>query len=452
MNRRFTLPAFIMLLLVAAANTSAQEFAKPLGKLDLQDGDSIVFLGDSITHQRLYTQYVEDFFYTRFPHIRFKLHNAGVGGARAWDALARFDEDVASYKPKYVTILLGMNDGAYQPYNEAVFQEYRQDMTELLAKIQAIGATPILMTPTMFDARAKRMKDNPNRPTPPETVELYNSVLAYYGTWLRDVSQREGFGFVDMWGPLNNITLDERGTDTNFTLIEDAVHPGPSGQVVMATAMIEDMGFKGAVSNIKVFTSRNGKPKATATGGKVSDLQMTEDRVSFTFAADALPWVLPEDAALGVKLTKLGHRLSAERLQVQGLMPGKYRLTIDGEEVGEYAANALAGHIELQGNSLTPQYQQALRVAELNKQRNEGPIGTLRGEWSQFQRYARAKKAADAAPDNEELAKQVATVGGKIEGMSDRVATANAAAKELEDEIFTINKPQPRQYVLERVK
>src|SRR5690606_26546199 len=112
---------------------------------DLQEGDSIVFLGDSITHQRLYTQYVEDFFYTRYPKMRLKLHNAGVGGAQAWDALARFDQDVAAYKPKYVTILLGMNDGRYQPYNEEIFQTYRQDMTELLGRIQAIDAIPILM-------------------------------------------------------------------------------------------------------------------------------------------------------------------------------------------------------------------------------------------------------------------------------------------------------------------
>jgi hypothetical protein len=39
---------------------------KPLVEsLDLKDGDTLVFLGDSITHQCLYTQYIEDFFYTR---------------------------------------------------------------------------------------------------------------------------------------------------------------------------------------------------------------------------------------------------------------------------------------------------------------------------------------------------------------------------------------------------
>ena len=80
------------------------------GKLELADGDCLVFLGDSITHQCLYTQYVEDYFYTRFPNIRVKYHNAGVGGAKAWDALERFERDVAAYKPKYVTILLGMNE------------------------------------------------------------------------------------------------------------------------------------------------------------------------------------------------------------------------------------------------------------------------------------------------------------------------------------------------------
>ena len=47
-----------------------------------------------------------------------RLHNAGVGGSRTWDALLRFDQDIASYKPKYITVLLGMNDGRYSEYFE----------------------------------------------------------------------------------------------------------------------------------------------------------------------------------------------------------------------------------------------------------------------------------------------------------------------------------------------
>ena len=69
---------------VQAQEAQQQKHKAPLAKLDLKSGDSIVFLGDSITHQCLYTQYVEDYFYTRFPEMRLKFHNSGVGGAKAW--------------------------------------------------------------------------------------------------------------------------------------------------------------------------------------------------------------------------------------------------------------------------------------------------------------------------------------------------------------------------------
>ncbi|MGE0375856.1 MAG: SGNH/GDSL hydrolase family protein [Planctomycetaceae bacterium] len=447
-RKAFCLALFLTLSVAPAA--PAQEVAQPLGKPELQDGDCIVFLGDSITHQCLYTQYVEDYFYTRFPKMRLKLHNAGVGGAQAWDALQRFDEDVAAFHPKYVTILLGMNDGHYQPYDDATFQTYRQDMTELITQLQGIGATPIPMTPTMFDARARRMnpRGNPNE----ESTTLYNSVLAYYGTWLRDAAQEQGFGFVDMWSPLNNITLEQRKTDPKFTLIADAVHPGADGQVVMATAIINDLGLERQVSNIQVFQQPNGKAKSRVAGGTLSDLTFDDDGVSFTWQADSLPWVLPDDAQLGVKLTKLGHRLSGERLGVQGLAQGKYKLLIDGSEIGEFPASAFARRIELQANAATPQYQQALEVANLNKQRNEGPVRSLRGEWSQFQRFARARRHAQEHPDDAEAAKQLTEVEAKIEGMTDRAAQHIAAAQEIEDRIFEINQPPARKYEIRPVR
>ena len=73
----------------AAATPAAPEFKPIVDHIDLKDGDTLVFLGDSITHQCLYTQYVEDYFYTRYPKTRIHFHNAGVGGDRASDALTR---------------------------------------------------------------------------------------------------------------------------------------------------------------------------------------------------------------------------------------------------------------------------------------------------------------------------------------------------------------------------
>lgn len=433
-----------------AQETKEASYPSPLAKLELQDGDSIVFLGDSITHQCLYTQYVEDYFYTRFPDMRLKLHNSGVGGARAWDALQRFDDDVTAYQPKYVTVLLGMNDGTYIPYDEQTFQTYRQDMTQVVEQIIDAGATPILMTPTMYDARAARIK--PRRQRSEDSVALYNSVLAYYGTWCREVATSRGLGFVDMWGPLNQITFEQRKKNPEFTLIADAVHPGPSGQVVMATAMVDNLGLARRVSSIRISKAADNSWTGKATGGELSELQAMDDGISFQWHAKSLPWVLPEDAEEGVKLTRLGHKLSGEMVEVHGLEPGIYELTIDGVSVGRFNSDALGRHIELQGNSKTPQYQQALAVAMKNKERNDMTVRPMRNQWRDFQQYARTRRSVAEAPDHQQLQAQLAALEKKIEGLNERVAELNQAAKEMEDEIFKINQPQRRTYVLKKVK
>ena len=230
---RTSLLLFVISTALLSGSFRAEETAPPafqpiVGTLDLKDGDTIVFLGDSITHQCLYTQYLEDYFYTRYPKLRLHFHNAGVSGDRAKDALARFDEDVAPFKPKYVTILLGMNDGAYRDFDKAIFDAYQHDMTTVLEKIAAIGATAVLMTPTMHDARAARLAKRAQEPRD----TYYNGVLALYGGWLREQAQVRGLGFVDMYGPLNNVTFEQRKKIPNWTMIRDAVHPGPTGQVV----------------------------------------------------------------------------------------------------------------------------------------------------------------------------------------------------------------------------
>src|SRR5262245_63821857 len=121
--RSFIKALLIVGLLPIAAR--AAEPAAPQAKITPADGDTFVFLGDSITAQALYTQYLETYFYTRYPHLRLKFHNAGVSGDTIADALVRFDRDVAAYRPQYVTVLFGMNDGAAERFDEALFDAYR---------------------------------------------------------------------------------------------------------------------------------------------------------------------------------------------------------------------------------------------------------------------------------------------------------------------------------------
>lgn len=424
----------------AAAPAPAPQFKPLLAKLDLKDGDTLVFLGDSITHQCLYTQYVEDYFYTRYPKLRVRFHNAGVGGDRAADALARFEEDVAAYKPKYVTILLGMNDGTYRDFDKATFDTYQAGMNTILEKIAALGATAVPMTPTMFDTRAKRISGKTQEPRD----TYYNGVLALYGTWLREQAEVRGLGFVDMWSPLNNLTLEQRKKTPNFTMIRDGVHPEAAGQAVMAVAIINDIVPRSMVSTI-LIEEKAGKLAATVTGGKVTDFQ-AGDAISFTFAAERLPWVLPPEAAEGYKLTKAGHRNSNEKITVRGLKPGEYELKIDGHSVGAYPSSKLAAGLELQENEKTPQYQQALKVALLNKQRNDLAYHPLRDQYAQLK--GKRRELAKIDPKSPEYAAKKTEFEQWQAGQKAKVAELLAKAKEFEDQIYATNQPPPRKYEL----
>lgn len=441
--------AFACTLLAAMAGASvAQEaasFPAAPAKIELEDGDTLVFLGDSITHQCLYTQYVEDYFYTRYPQTRIHFHNAGVGGDRAIDALIRLDRDVALLKPKYVTILLGMNDGRYTKFEQQIFATYEKDMTTLLERLSDMGAEAIPMTPTMFDSRAARIRDkNPSREV---RNTYYNGVLAYYGSWLREQAQQRGLGFVDMYSPLNNLTFQARKKEPGFTMIADAVHPGPAGQAVMAFAMLNDMHLNRSVSSVTATRTGAGW-KVRAAHGKVTRVGEGDD-LEFEFLANSLPWVLPEEAALGCQLTRAGHKMSNERLRVTGLSPGRYALKIDGEPVGEYTHTQLQFKIELQENAKTPQYQQALSVAMLNKKRNDEAVRPLRNTWGRMKRERR--KLASLA-ENDPSAPEARAAFAKWQQEFDAmVAKHLELAQNIEAEIYLANQPQARTYTLTKV-
>ena len=448
---RFVPVSVVALSLLAVVSAVADDRNSlpgiPAG-LHLQDGDTFVFLGDSITHQRLYTQYVETFFYTRFPERRIQFHNAGVGGAQAWDALQRIQKDVTDFSPKYVSILLGMNDGRYRPFDREIFNTYQRDMTEVVNQLRQAGVAPILMSPTMFDSRAASLQKTNNSA---EMLAEYNSVLAYYGRWLQHQAIETGAAYVDMYSPLNRITVNQRKKDAGFTLIRDAVHPDPSGQVVMALAMIEQLGVSKSLSSIVIRVGGRKGPKARVTGGEVSSLMLENGQLEFVWKAEGLPWVLPESAQPGVKLTRGARRVSRETLRVSGLESGQYEIVIDGVVVGKVGADRLVQYFDLQSNDRTPQYQQAMAVARLNEEKNSGPVGALRNSWREFQSYARVKRGVKQEPGNEQRQAKLASLEERMKTHDGRIVAAQQEILEFEDRIYKANKPQSRHFVIRKV-
>ena len=444
----------VLIVLLLAARILPAAPAAPVAGLDLQDGDTMVFLGDSITHQCFYTQYLEDFFYTRYPERRIRFHNAGVSGDKAADALARFEADVAPYRPRYVTVLLGMNDGQYEDYQAATFATYVQGMTRTLERIKEIGAQAVVLSPTMFDYTVVlARRDDASYPFRQRSFSpQYNALMAYYGAWALEESMARGLPYVNLWGALNDCVAQERGARPKFTLIPDAIHPGPAGHVIMASAILEQMRpERRAVSAILV--NRIGDQWRTAPRQPLAQLAGGPDQVSFTYTAPALPWVVapqpeailakwscPQDADWGFAFAKAGHRLSNESLRVVGLAPGNYEIRIDGRPIGKPVPHTvLAAKLELQTTTTTPQYQQALQVAVLNAERNEKAIRPLRDLWSKI-KGARRKAAGDAA--------QFETF---MQTLRPELQRLTQLAREYEERIHAAAQPQPRHYEIVRV-
>src|SRR3954453_10088898 len=152
----------------------------------IHDGDRVVFLGDSITEQRLYTTYIEAYALTRHPTWKLTFRNVGWGGDTAWlrqrshpdekqlfaadessqqkmvdDAVGRgLDRDVLPLKPTFVTIKFGMNDHAYQPFREDIFRAYVRSQTQLAKVLEGNGARVAFLTPQPIeDKRADPDKD-----------------------------------------------------------------------------------------------------------------------------------------------------------------------------------------------------------------------------------------------------------------------------------------------------
>src|SRR5664279_1528264 len=224
------------------------------GDFFIKDGDRVVFLGDSITEQRLYTTYIEAYTLTRHPDWKLWFRNVGWGGDTSWlrqrahpdekqlfaadadsqqkmveDSVGRgLKRDVLPLKPTVVTIKFGMNDFGYQKFREDIFGAYVRSQSELAKVLEAHAARVAFLTPQPIEEK---------RPDPDKDVK--NQSLRQFSDGLKEVAAKEGATFVDQFDPYMAIMLHERATDpAAFIGGGDAVHPGPAGHTIMALSLI----------------------------------------------------------------------------------------------------------------------------------------------------------------------------------------------------------------------
>ena len=346
-----------------------------------EEGERVVFVGNSITHGGHYHSFIWLYYMTRFPDKPITIMNAGIGGESAWDMKDRLDYDVFNRKPTYVTLTFGMNDTGYDIYMKDNAKElseqriakslesYREIEERLLAKNKIkkvlIGGSPYDET-SRFNNFILHNKNN--------------AILKIIDAQ-RISSKKNGWGFVDFNQPMREISRKEQEADSTFTFCRiDRIHPDNDGQMVMAYLFLKAQGLAGdEVSSVSIDAYHSSV--ITHKNCKISKLKKNGADLTFDYLAYALPYPLDSISRSGwgnkrsqrdaMQLVPFMEEFNQERFQVTNLEKGMYRLTIDNQFVDNLSSEKLANGVNLADYPNTPQYQQAAKIMYLNEERFE---------------------------------------------------------------------------------
>ena len=365
----------IMLLLagwaLAALCAGAAEFF-------IHDGDRVVFLGDSITQQKLYTTYIEAYALTRHPDWQLVFRNTGWGGDTAWlrqrshpdegklfaaepaaqqamveKAVASgLGRDVLPLKPTVVTINFGMNDHAYQPFRPDIFAAYVASQKELVKVLKQNGARVALLTPQPIEDK----KADPDK-------DVKNLSLRKFSDGLQVVAQEQGATFVDQFAPYMALMMQAREGHPEARIGGgDAVHPGPAGHTLMAWAILKQLGATPLVSSAAI--KLGWWNRASVEHCSISNLKLAEGVLRFDRLDKALPMPVDPRAVAALQLAPVLDELDRYELKVTGLKAASYAVTIDGEAVGIVTAAELAAgwNMAVVGGPIAQQAQDVLQL------------------------------------------------------------------------------------------
>jgi lysophospholipase L1-like esterase len=406
-------------LLLSAIFASAQTTA-PSSTSDfaIHDGDRVVLYGDSITDQRLYSTFVEEYVLTRFPTWKVQWTQSGVGGDKVSGGVdgpidLRIQRDILPYRPSVVTIMLGMNDGYYRPPNAAIQKTYEDGYRSMVNTILngAPGAKLTLLGPSPYD--------DVTLPT-----KHYNEVMQSYSKFDRGEADRTHQGFVDLNAPVVDVLQKVKAAhpDLASRLIPDRVHPGAGVHWVMAATILKAWHAPSLVSSVTVDAHT---AKATdVQNASVTDVKREKktDALEWTEIENALPLPLPLSATDPVSDTAIEAggieaALDQEILTVTALPAGSYALTIDDQPVADFTADALSHGVNL-ARAATPMLRQSQTLAWETAHRNE-----LERQF--FTMIAGTREDPEAAPMPQQQAMQQAIASSITQQQRDAQPTTH---------------------------
>lgn len=209
----------------------------------IQDGQTVVFIGDSITDcgrrgeqapfGNGYVKAAIDLITARYPERRITFHNEGIGGNTVQDLRDRWHDDVLVHQPDWLTIKIGINDlhrhmggGEYDISPERYEELYREILriTKEKTSARVVLIDPFYLS-TDTDPGSFRGKVN-------SLLPAYLGVVEELAGEFKALHVRTHEMFATQ--------LRHRAADW---FCAEPVHPAASGHLIIALGLLEALGW-----------------------------------------------------------------------------------------------------------------------------------------------------------------------------------------------------------------
>ena len=207
--------------------------------------DRIVFAGDSVTDMGStipvgeglfdnlgngYVREVENLLATAYPDYSFRVTNSGIGGHTSRDLLARFDRDVVSLDPDWVSICIGINDVWRQFDSPAIIDgqvmpdEYEANVEKMILAVKGKVKGIFIMTPYYME---------PNR------ADTMRARMDEYTEICRRLAEKHSCIFVDLQAMFDRYFAHKHSTFIAW----DRIHPNRMGATLIAREFLKNCGY-----------------------------------------------------------------------------------------------------------------------------------------------------------------------------------------------------------------
>jgi len=308
--------------------------ASALADFALHDGDTVVFLGDSITAARQYGKIIEDYTLLRFPTRKIRFINAGKGGETMKGSLARLDDDVFAKGATVLTVAYGINDiGWGTKADEAHKREYLDSLSELLDRCEKHHVR-------VFLCSAAVTAEDPEKSANNFLQKMCDEGLA--------LAKSKGAGAIDVQRTMREVLRRALAANAGKPEKEkekplhvaDGIHLNDLGQLAMAFAILKGLDAPADVSSATVDAGSDTVTEST--GCQVNAVEHDGDALKFTRLDEGLPLNLHPLWQLQQAFIPIGDQLNRYRLTVLHLPEGRYEITAGGRALGKWSAGELA--------------------------------------------------------------------------------------------------------------